>query len=753
MAPLPQARGHGGADYSRTLPILPLPATAQQRGRAEHILRLSLAGARSMTVGTIASVDCPLAKHRFERRHRGARVLDAFVAAPAGGGAAGSLAWERAGGARRGCVCHVGRIAEGGEAAAGAQPGARSLVLCRVAVGKSWPHYGDEPPTGPPPRGYDSFVLCGGHAKAARAWVDADRAGGGDAAADGVRFWVPDAGRMILPCYLLRYECDVGGPRQLSPGQQGAEGGAAAEVCQYHADQRRAYFCTTCHIALCVECKLTGHHSHGECAGHAMVPLAQAHQAAVAAVSNPLPLLWATRTSMTRQREALQVRATAIQHNTVEVRHQLAQLVSCVSRQIDEAERVKLAVLHAEELELSGDVADMERGETFLEDQAGRLGPATFIHAWAQHVDMRWSRSDVAHDPTTAVPPPSPMDSVSSPLPSPLEPRSPPRAPHGAAGGMQALLASPSYSPLPSPVASPSRSPGHGAHVYDGALQDWLPRAAAPIRANLALRGAVGVAQVAEDLLALGSPELGLPLPLSLGEEEPLEQMPQEAAVPTSLSPGKWAWVSGSPGVTEWASRKQDEEAAADKVDEKSNVGVILRRVSDDRRVRSSPTSSPARASSVTPAQSPSGRRTVAHVRADLLQRRESVRRVVVFADAGDGDGEEILSPAARSGPDDAVPSPGGVAEPEAGFTQAGTPVAPLPEACDDASLRKSIQLSRRKSLLEDDENAPSAVFRDVRNSPMADSTRAKFKKGVRVAAGESAENPAVLHPAVSNPS
>jgi len=38
------------------------------------------------------------------------------------------------------------------------------------------------------------------------------------------------------------------------------------------------FFCSQCHIPVCVYCKMVGHHSSGEAAKHKLVSVAEAYQ-------------------------------------------------------------------------------------------------------------------------------------------------------------------------------------------------------------------------------------------------------------------------------------------------------------------------------------------------------------------------------------------------------------------------------------------------------------------------------------------
>jgi hypothetical protein len=58
--------------------------------------------------------------------------------------------------------------------------------------------------------------------------------------------------------------------------------GKGADVfghCRLHKDKLVEFFCSQCHVPVCVHCKMVGHHASGEAAKHKLVSVSEAYQA------------------------------------------------------------------------------------------------------------------------------------------------------------------------------------------------------------------------------------------------------------------------------------------------------------------------------------------------------------------------------------------------------------------------------------------------------------------------------------------
>jgi B-box zinc finger len=56
------------------------------------------------------------------------------------------------------------------------------------------------------------------------------------------------------------------------------EGSSVFGNCRIHAEKAIEYFCSQCHVPVCVVCKMVGNHANGEASRHQLVNVVEAYQ-------------------------------------------------------------------------------------------------------------------------------------------------------------------------------------------------------------------------------------------------------------------------------------------------------------------------------------------------------------------------------------------------------------------------------------------------------------------------------------------
>ena len=401
---------------SASWPCMAVPPDGSDARHIGYALHLAL-GRADARVARISAIDNPLARHQFSRRTSGVLKLHCFVGGGEDGGAVVQdwrLRWAaaRSGGGSSGVGVHIGGVPadvlEGSAAAAAAShsgasgddaPRRGSLVYCLAAVGQAWPvdaatlaRCRAQSSGVPPPAGYDSFVL-GEPADAAvegagdawrHRWIDSPDAAASQQCMS--EYWLADSSQ-VLPLYVVEFEL----PAAAGGGSPSAGLGQTCEPgqCQYHACPCE-YYCPRCQSAMCAECKLTGHHSHGPALAHVLQPLTTAYRTAVQNCQDGAnPMLIGAVANLDAARESVRARGAAVQENAAECRRALAAMMEAMNAQIDHAENCRLAALQSQEVELVRQLRTLSAGEEFLRSQADELPMAAFMQTWATHVHSR----------------------------------------------------------------------------------------------------------------------------------------------------------------------------------------------------------------------------------------------------------------------------------------------------------------------------------------------------------------------------
>jgi hypothetical protein len=158
----------------------------------------------------------------------------------------------------------------------------------------------------------------------------------------------------------------------LAPGAGSSNGDASAKVdsqangqkvpvdlpCGRHPAQELRFFCTTCQVPICVDCRVTGEHQGSM---HLALALSEAYASRLAALSG----LIASRLHEKRQRilaqlQKLQVRSDEVRHARLRVELDTQVLVEEIVQRLKLAERGRQWLLEQEMEQLRGDLARME---------------------------------------------------------------------------------------------------------------------------------------------------------------------------------------------------------------------------------------------------------------------------------------------------------------------------------------------------------------------------------------------------------
>eukprot|EP00949_MAST-11_sp_MAST-11-sp1_P000671 g671.t1 len=164
--------------------------------------------------------------------------------------------------------------------------------------------------------------------------------------------------------------------------------------CPVHASQHVEFFCPTCDIPVCIHCKMVGSHSSGEPGNHTLIGLDTAWKSAVDSSEQPDVALDACAQSIEHHIASIKEKREDVVRNSADVQKQIKSMADEALRKVQDAEKTKLAVLQAAELELTRKMDEIEWSECFLQMQKESLLPVDFLMAWTRHQRLRKSLRD-----------------------------------------------------------------------------------------------------------------------------------------------------------------------------------------------------------------------------------------------------------------------------------------------------------------------------------------------------------------------
>ncbi|KAJ3096081.1 lariat debranching enzyme [Phlyctochytrium planicorne] len=158
--------------------------------------------------------------------------------------------------------------------------------------------------------------------------------------------------------------------------------------CRHHPEKLIEFFCSQCHIPVCVFCKMVGNHANGEAAKHQLVSVSEAYQTVLQEAQAIDPILQSRRTEIVNQIASVSNRAKAVDKMCGHLEGQLEEIYKKAVTDLRVAVKEKLEILKGDELELKRQIGEIEFLEEFLRYQ--QRGDATqFLFSWARHQHCR----------------------------------------------------------------------------------------------------------------------------------------------------------------------------------------------------------------------------------------------------------------------------------------------------------------------------------------------------------------------------
>ncbi|KGG52673.1 hypothetical protein DI09_145p30 [Mitosporidium daphniae] len=176
--------------------------------------------------------------------------------------------------------------------------------------------------------------------------------------------------------------------------------------CRLHPERLAEFFCPTCHVVVCLSCKMIGHHSSGDAAEHPLVSVPEAYASVVSASNSPDPIIDEGRKSVLKQFNRVQAKAEVILSNASQIREQLSKAYNLALADLDQQIAKKLRVLRGDAFLFGRLLQGLGRSAEFLRYlKVGRDAPL-FLLSWHHYLQAKVSMSVIpaAHSSAVARP-------------------------------------------------------------------------------------------------------------------------------------------------------------------------------------------------------------------------------------------------------------------------------------------------------------------------------------------------------------
>ena len=298
----------------------------------------------------------------------------------------------------------------------------KTFVYCRVGLGRAFVVDAKKPAADQQlPAGYDSFYL---------------KQAASEDKKDGTHLYLIKQQNQLLPLYVATFEfdpveekrsrerpmcdncekciadvfcsadgaylckdCDVNlhcsKIAQRHQRSQLGRGPDAFGSCRIH-QQSIEYFCSSCHVPVCIHCKMIGHHSSGEASKHKLVKVMDAFEVVLKESSKHDPSFEQRLAAIQKQMKSLGARKQQVDNMQTTLESQLEKMYHQALAELRKASERKRTILIGDELELHRQQDELKQLESFLEYQRTAVDMYHLLFNWSTHQAMRQSLREFA---------------------------------------------------------------------------------------------------------------------------------------------------------------------------------------------------------------------------------------------------------------------------------------------------------------------------------------------------------------------
>jgi hypothetical protein len=169
--------------------------------------------------------------------------------------------------------------------------------------------------------------------------------------------------------------------------------------CHVHLDSTVEFYCNSCLVPICVNCKMIGSHSTPETSNHVLIKINEAYQQALAESSEPDALLESKKENLKVFLEQIDKRIEEIKRNAEIVENSIYKTLKEALAQLQTETESKIAMLVSAEMEIKRQIEEISWVECFLKYQQEILSPAHFMVALGRHFHIKEKLANLTEVP------------------------------------------------------------------------------------------------------------------------------------------------------------------------------------------------------------------------------------------------------------------------------------------------------------------------------------------------------------------
>ena len=167
-----------------------------------------------------------------------------------------------------------------------------------------------------------------------------------------------------------------------------SEAMGSMENCPIHSEIKVEYYCTKCRMPVCMRCKMTGSHAKGENASHPLIPIKDAYDRAVEAVSERNPQITKRARAIDEQLRRMDDQLQSIVANEKNVEEEIMRIARAAIEQAHLLAGEKALIVRSARTELMRKKDELNSVTKFISAQKSQGGVLSFIKAYDRHCGL-----------------------------------------------------------------------------------------------------------------------------------------------------------------------------------------------------------------------------------------------------------------------------------------------------------------------------------------------------------------------------
>eukprot|EP00917_Polyrhabdina_sp_WS-2016_P006499 GHVP01014416.1.p1 GENE.GHVP01014416.1~~GHVP01014416.1.p1 ORF type:complete len:444 (+),score=77.81 GHVP01014416.1:115-1446(+) len=161
-----------------------------------------------------------------------------------------------------------------------------------------------------------------------------------------------------------------------------------SSICQIHSNRSVEYFCPICNLLICVDCKMVGHHSHGEATNHNLISTFDAFTQLSEIFSYDNDHLIERSSFIEDRIGKISLLKNKIEENVSKVKNEIDEEYRRISEELEIERKKRLDILNGDYFDMIREGSEIKEIKGFSKYQFEGKDKVKFIRDWSMYLRL-----------------------------------------------------------------------------------------------------------------------------------------------------------------------------------------------------------------------------------------------------------------------------------------------------------------------------------------------------------------------------